>query len=144
VSARLLAVVRPGQDDAALESLGALLAAARAERARVRLLCLSPLPRPRVDAWDRVVADTDREMDRLTRTRVERFTRAARAVGDVDVECVVRFGAPARELRLEIEAFAPTRLAVFESRRGPSVAIRVRTILASLRVAGRRRGWVAT
>jgi nucleotide-binding universal stress UspA family protein len=110
VSARLLAIVRPGQETAALDGLPALVATARIEHAHLRLACFRPLPPARVDRYDRVIADVDREMDRIARSLVERFRTAARAFADVTVECVVRFGRPAREIRVETDVFAPSAL----------------------------------
>jgi hypothetical protein len=59
-------------------------------------------------------------MDRITRTTVEAFAEATRAIRDVAVETVVRFGAPARELRLEIDGFTPDLVAFFESATAPA------------------------
>jgi nucleotide-binding universal stress UspA family protein len=142
MSARLLALVMPDQEPAALDALGALAATARAERARLRFACLRPLPPPRVDRYGRTVADVDREMERITRTTVERFTTAARVFDDVDVECVVRFGTPVDEARLEKEAFAPDLIASFESRR-ESVTIRLRTRLRRSLDSVKRRRWAS-
>ena len=66
MSARLLALVRPGQERVALAALPALVATARAERASIRIACVRPLPPPREDRHGRVISDTDREMARLT------------------------------------------------------------------------------
>lgn len=116
MSARLLALVMPGHERAALAGLPALVATARAEGAALRIACLQPLPPPREDKHGRVVADTDREMARITRERHAVFDAAARVFGDVAIECVVRFGRPHREARVETEAYAPTVVASFEGR----------------------------
>ena len=116
MSARLLALVRPGQERTALAALPALVATARAERASIRIACLRPLPPPREDRHGWVVADTDREMARLTSATEATFAAAARVFEDVAIECVVRFGRPAREARLEVEALAPDVVASFEGR----------------------------
>jgi hypothetical protein len=142
MSSRLLALVMPGQEPAALDALCALAATARAERARMRIACLRPLPPPRVDRYGRTVADVDREMERITRTTIEQFTTAARAFDDLDVECVVRFGEPAEEARLEKEVFAPDLIASFDARR-ESVAIRLRARLRRSLGTVRRRGWAS-
>jgi len=131
MSARLLALVMPGQERAALAGLPALVATARSERALVRIACLQPLPRPREDRHGRVVADVDREMARITRTLEATFTAGARVFDDVTLDCVVRFGRPRREARLEREAWTPDVVASFEGRRALS-AIRYL-------VTGRRR-----
>ena len=116
MSARLLALVMPGQERAALAALPALVATARGEEAALRLACLRPLPAPREDRHGRVVADVDAEMARLTRETEGAFAAAARVFGDVTIECVVRFGRPRREARLEREAWAPDVVASFERR----------------------------
>ncbi|HTO10010.1 MAG TPA: hypothetical protein VMQ51_00465 [Candidatus Binatia bacterium] len=116
MSARLLVLVMPGQERAALAGLAALVATARADGAVLRIACFQPLPAPREDHHGRVVADVDREMARLTRTLESTFDAAARVFDDVAIECVVRFGRPRREARLETEAYAPDIVASFEGR----------------------------
>jgi hypothetical protein len=59
VSARLLAVITPGDEATVLASLAGLLTVARAAEADVRLACFRELPAPRVDRHGRVVADVD-------------------------------------------------------------------------------------
>jgi len=120
---RLLALVMPGQEAAALAALPALIATARGDRARMRIACMQPLPPPRENEYGQVVADTDREMARITRIMEATFAAATRRFADVPIECVVRFGAPPREARIETEAFAPHVVARFE-RRPPLGAIR--------------------
>ena len=116
---------------AALAALPALVATARSEGAALRLACLRPFPAPREDRHGRVVADVDREMARITRTLEATFTAGARVFDDVTLDCVVRFGRPRREARLEREAWTPDVVASFEGRRALS-AIRYL-------VTGRRR-----
>jgi len=65
VSARLLAVITPGEEATALSSMVGLVTIARAAEAEVRLAYFRDLPRPRVDRHDRVVADTAAEMARI-------------------------------------------------------------------------------
>jgi hypothetical protein len=100
--------------------------------------CLRPLPAPRVDAHDRVVADTDQEMARITGQLTARFDTVARREPDVALDAVVRFGAAARELRVEVEAVAPDRVVFFEAPTAP-LASRVR----GWRLRWRRPGWNA-
>jgi nucleotide-binding universal stress UspA family protein len=71
----------------------------------VRLAYLAPLPPPRVDRHDRVVADTDREMERIRAGAQSYLSALARAMEGVTVETVVRFGRLSRELSTETEAF---------------------------------------
>jgi len=47
---------------------------------------IQPLPPPRVDRHDRVVADTDREMVRLTEIALDRMRALTWDFGEVDVE----------------------------------------------------------
>jgi hypothetical protein len=65
VSARLLAVITPGDEATALASMAGLATIARAAEAGVRLAYFRPLPPPRVDRHDRPIADTDTEMTRM-------------------------------------------------------------------------------
>jgi nucleotide-binding universal stress UspA family protein len=123
VSARLLVLVMPGQEGAALAGLATLVATARGERAHIRIACFQPLPPSREDRHGRIVAGTDREMDRITRTTAEAFAAAARGFVDVSIECVVRFGRPRREARVETEVWEPDIVASFEGR-GPLGTIR--------------------
>jgi len=116
VSARLLVLVMPGQARAALAGLAALVATARAEGAAIRIACFQPLPSPREDRHGCIVADVDREMARITHAVEDAFDAAARVFGDVAVECVVRFGRPRREARIETELYAPDIVASFEGR----------------------------
>jgi len=116
VSARLLVLVMPGQERAALAGLAALVATARAEGAAIRIACFQPMPAPREDRHGRVISDADREMARITRETEAAFGAAARVFGDVAFECVVRFGRPRREARVETEAYAPGIVASFEGR----------------------------
>jgi hypothetical protein len=79
---------RRGGDGAG--DLAGLVTVARAAEAEVRLAYVRDLPRPRVDRYDRTVADTDAEMARIT-----------------SPETVVRFGKPRREAALAAETYAP-------------------------------------
>ena len=123
MTARLLALVMPGQKPAALGALPALVATARAEGAALRIASCRRFPAPREDRHGRVVADVDREMARITRETEAVFAAATRVFADVPIECVVRFGRPRREARLETEAWAPDVVAFFEGR-GTLEAIR--------------------
>src|SRR4030095_5326283 len=96
---RMLVVVFAGQEAAAIQGLPAVLATARSDRRSVRLACFRPLPAPRLDRYDRLVADCDREMARITETTTTTLTSALRQLRLDPVEIVVRFGAPGREVR---------------------------------------------
>ena len=123
MSARLLVLVMPGQERAALSAMATLVATARGAQASIRIACLRPLPPPREDRHGRIVADTDQEMERITRTTIESFAAAARVFSGVTIEPVVRFGRLRHEARLETEAYRPDFVARFEGR-APLAAIR--------------------
>jgi hypothetical protein len=78
----------------------------------IRLACLMPLPLPRVDGQDRVVSDTEREMDRLAAEAETRLQAMTAEMEGVPVETVIRFGRPRVELRREVEVFAPDLVAL--------------------------------
>jgi hypothetical protein len=78
----------------------------------IRLACLMPLPAPRVDRHDRVVSDTEREMDRLTAHAERRLLAMTAEMEGVPVETVIRFGRPRVELGREVEVFAPDLVAL--------------------------------
>ena len=123
MSARLLVLVMPGQERAALSALATLVATARGAQASIRVASLRPLPPPREDRHGRIVADTDQEMERIRRTTIEAFATAARVFRDVRIEPVVRFGQPRHEAQIETEAYQPDFVARFEGR-VPLAAIR--------------------
>jgi nucleotide-binding universal stress UspA family protein len=78
----------------------------------LRLAYLAPLPSPRVDRHDRVIADTDREMARIGGTAQARLDALAASLEGVPVETVIRFGHPAVELSIEAEAFGADLIAL--------------------------------
>jgi len=119
---RMLVVVFAGQEAAAIQGLPALLATARAERRQVRLAYFHSLPTPRVDSYDRVVADTHREMARITETTIDVIRAASRQLSLDPVEIVVRFGAPGREVLRETDVFTPDLVAFFTPPLGALVA----------------------
>jgi len=96
---------------------GALAATSAARIARktggiLRLAYLAPLPPPRVDRHDRVVADRDREMARIGEAAQARLDRLAVRLEGVLVETVIRFGRPATELSIEAAAFGADLIAL--------------------------------
>jgi len=91
----------------------------------VRLAYLAPMPAPRVDHLDRVVADADREMARITSVAQEHLGALAAALEGVLVETVVRFGRPGRELAIEASAFEADLIAL-AAPAGPRLRTRIR------------------
>ncbi len=116
MTARMLVVLLEEQEAAAVQGMATLVALARADRAVVRLAYLHRMPSPRMDRHGRVVADSDREMARITGTVVESLRLAARPYADVEIEAVARFGAPGSELGFELDAFAPTLVTFLTAR----------------------------
>jgi hypothetical protein len=137
MNTRMLVVVFAGQEAAAIQGLPALLATARAERRQVRLAYFHPLPKPRVDCYDRVVADADREMARITETTTGLLTTAIRQLSVDPVEIVARFGAPGREVVRETDVFTPDLVAFFTPPLAAPVA-RLRAWALRRRVAQRQ------
>jgi hypothetical protein len=78
---------------------------ARESGGLARMVWVRPIPRPRLDRYDRVVADEDREMARLAADAERRMGALRWEFGDVPVEAVVRFGRLAAELAIEARAF---------------------------------------
>ncbi len=111
----MLAVITPGDEAAALAGFAGLMSIARAAGAEVRVAYVHGLPEPRVDRHDRIVANTDTEMARIESTATSTLGTAARVFDDVQVETVVRFGAPRREAALEAEVYAPQIVVVFSA-----------------------------
>jgi hypothetical protein len=137
MNTRMLVVVFAGQETAAMQGLPALLATARAEHRQVRLAYFHALPAPRVDQYDRVVADTDREMTRITETTIGTLTAALRRLSLDPIEVVVRFGAPGREVVRETDVFTPDLVALFTPPLAAPIA-RLRVWAARQRVAHRQ------
>ena len=97
-------LLQPNYGAAAIQGLPAVLATARSDRRQVRLACFHALPAPRLDRYDRVVADADREMARIVEASTGALTTAVRQLSVDPVEIVVRFGSPGREVLRETDA----------------------------------------
>jgi len=109
---RILMIVRM---KAPANRMGAALAAGRLAResgGAIRMMYVSPLPPPRLDRDDRVVADTDREMARIAGEAEDELRQLTAELGDVPVECVVRFGRLGREVAREAESFGADLVAL--------------------------------
>ena len=122
---RILVPITPGSAaDHALTTVNAARIA-RKSGGVVRLAYLAPLPPPRVDRHDRVVADADSEMARITRIAQQHLEVLAAGMEGVPVEAVVRFGRPGRELAVEASVFEPDLIAL-AAPAGPRVRHRIR------------------
>jgi len=86
--------------------------------ATVRLLHVAPLPHNLVSSAGRVVMYSDQEMGRLEAQWMSYLWGVAATLGDVAVECVVRFGDPSREIVAEAEAWGAELVAMTTRRPG--------------------------
>jgi len=102
---RTLMVITPEVTGDLRSAARSAAAGARASGGRVRMVFVRPIPPPRVDRYDRVVADPDAEMARLAGLAEVQMAALDAEFGDVPVESLVRFGRLAAELRLEAESF---------------------------------------
>ena len=102
---RVLMVITPAVAPDLESAARSAAALARESGGMVRMAWMQPLPPPRVDHHDRVGADTDREMVRLTEIAQDRMRALAWDFGEVEVEQVVRFGRLATELAVEAHAW---------------------------------------
>lgn len=109
---RILLVMRDGEHAARMPAALEAARLARESGGSVRMMYASPVPAPRVDRFDRVVADTDREMTRIAAAGEACLDRLSAEVPDVPVERVVRFGRFAEELRIEAEEFGADLVAI--------------------------------
>ena len=114
---RMLMVITEAAEADLTSAARSAAALARESGGLVRMVDVRPIPPRRVDHYDHVVADTDREMARLTDVADGRMVALAWEFTDVPVERVVRFGRLAAELAIEVQTFdadlvglvAPTR-----------------------------------
>jgi nucleotide-binding universal stress UspA family protein len=90
---------------------------ARGSGGGVRLLQVYPVPEHRVTDTGRVVAYADQEMERLSAEGRDYLESVEARLAPVSTETVVRFGAPAREILVEAEAFDADMIVVTASRR---------------------------
>jgi hypothetical protein len=104
---RVLMVITPAHGGDLVSAARSAAAMARESGGGVRIAWMRPLPPPRFDRHARLVADTDREMARLTAAALEQMAALAWELGEVDVEPVVRFGRLATELAIETQGWGP-------------------------------------
>lgn len=85
---------------------------ARGGGSTVRLLHVKPLPNNVVSDSGRVIAYTDQEMARLEARGLTYLDAIAALLQGVQLERVVRFGDPAREILIEAETFGADVIAL--------------------------------
>ena len=109
---RILLVVREGAHAARVSAAVSAGRLARESGGTVRMMYASPLPPARMDRHDRMVANTDQEMMRITGEGQDCLALLAAEIADVPVERVVRFGRLKDEVRVEAEAFGADLVAL--------------------------------
>lgn len=114
---RVLMVITPRMPGDLQSAARSAAAVAREARGCLRLITVRPIPPPRVDRYDRVIADEEREMARLAAAAEEQMAALHPELGDVPVERVVRFGRLAPELRIEAQAFSADLIGLVAPRR---------------------------
>ena len=100
---RILMVITPQATGDLRSAARSAAVVARESGGQVRMVFVRPIPPARMDGHDRVVADPDTEMVRLTALAEDRMAALDPEFGDVPVESLVRFGRLASELRIEAE-----------------------------------------
>ena len=102
---RVLMVITPRVPADLVSAARSAAAVAREAGGCLRLVTVRPIPPPRVDRYDRVIADEDREMARLATAAEAEMAALDPELCGVPVERVVRFGRLAAELRIEAHVF---------------------------------------
>ena len=131
---RILMVITPRTTGDLRSAARSAAVMARESGGQIRVAFVRPIPPPRVDRHDRVVADPDTEMARLTALAEDRMASLEAEFGDVHVESVVRFGRLGAELRIETENFGADLIGLAApSRPGPRHQVRAWYLGAKLR-----------
>lgn len=106
-------ILVPLDRSAASEALLPLIAdAARGAGATVRLLHVAPVPGVVESDYGRVVADSERAIDRADAAGQNYLEGAGASLQGIPVERVVRFGEPAHEILIEAEAWGADLVAL--------------------------------
>jgi nucleotide-binding universal stress UspA family protein len=107
---RILVPLKGTADDEAVLALIAPVASAVG--ATLRVLHVAPVPQNLVSESGRVVLYADQEMSRLDAQWRGYLAKVTTTLHDVAIECVVRFGDPAREILAEAEAWGAELIAM--------------------------------
>ncbi len=102
---RILMVITPRMAGDLRSAALSAAALARKSRGLLRMVTVRPIPAARVDRYDRIIADEDREMARLAAAAEEQMAALHPELGEVPVERVVRFGRLSTELHIEAQVF---------------------------------------
>ncbi len=130
---RILMVITPQTTGDLRSAARSAAVVARESGGQVRMVFVRPIQPPRMDGHDRVVADPDAEMARLTTLAEDRMAVLDPEFGDVPVESLVRFGRLAAELRIEAENFGADLIGLATpSRPGPRHQLRAWYLGATL------------
>jgi len=122
---RILMVITPETTGDLGRAARSAAVVARDSGGQVRMVFVRPIPPPRLDRYDRVVADPDAEMVRLAGLAEVRMAALGAEFGDVPVESLVRFGRLGAELRIEAATFGADLIGLAApSRPGPRYQLR--------------------
>ena len=102
---RILMVLTPQTTGDLRSAARSAAVVARDSGGQIRMVFVRPIPPPRMDHHDRLVADPDMEMVRLAGLAESWMAALELEFGDVPVESRVRFGRLTGELRIEAESF---------------------------------------
>jgi len=130
---RILMVITPETPGDLRSAARSAAVVARDTGGQIRIVFVHPIPPPRMDRHDRLVADPDAEMARLTALAEARMAALDPEFGDVPVESRVRFGRLAAELHIEAENFGADLIGlVAPTRPGPRHQLRAWYLGATL------------
>ena len=131
---RMLMVITPETPGDLRSAARSAAMVARDSGGQIRMLFVRPIPPPRMDHHDRLVADVDAEMARLAGAAESSMAALEPEFGDVPVESRVRFGRLAAELRIEAESFGADLIGLAANvRPGPRHRLRAWYLGSTLR-----------
>lgn len=130
---RILMVITPESPGDLRSAARSAAVVARDSGGQIRMVFVRPIPPPRMDRHDRLVADPDAEMARLAALAEARMVALDPEFGDVPVESRIRFGRLPAELRIEAGSFEPDLIGLAApARPGPRHQLRAWYLGATL------------
>ncbi len=123
---RILMVILPGDRGDGRSLARSAAEAARATGGSVRMAYIAPVPGPRMDRYDYLVATSEQEIERITADASARLARLSWEFDAVPVEQAIRFGGLGGRSRSRRSCSAPSSS---RSPRAPATGLR-RQLLA--------------